>query len=164
MKQNYVNGSDLLLKVAGKPVGHCTTHTTTYNSETKDRAVKPVASATVGAGLWKNKSVSGLSVSISFEGLRFYNETEGGFKNLLAQWKAGQSVQVDAFEREEDEHPYMTGNFVFASLEEQAPAGDDATYSGSMENDGEVTIDEDNLTGESIASSGSGTNATPGQS
>lgn len=41
----YINGSDLLLKVGGKAVGHCTSHTLTFNSETKDRAVKPVASA-----------------------------------------------------------------------------------------------------------------------
>lgn len=42
---NYINGSDILLKVDGKAVGHCSTHTLTFNSETKDRAVKPVATA-----------------------------------------------------------------------------------------------------------------------
>lgn len=159
-KTNYINGSDLLLKVAGKPVGHCTTHTTTYNSETKDRAVKPVATQGVSAGLWKNKGVTGLSVSISFEGLRFYGETEGGFKSLLNKWKKGEPVDVEGFEREEDQTPYLSGKFIFASLEEGAPAGDDATYSGSLENDGEVTIDEDNLTGEAIASAEQGENVT----
>ena len=33
---SYINGSDLLLKVGEGAVGHCTTHTTTYNSETKE--------------------------------------------------------------------------------------------------------------------------------
>ncbi len=47
---SYISGSDLLLKVAGKAVGHCTSHTTTLNSETKDRAVKPVATAARSAG------------------------------------------------------------------------------------------------------------------
>ena len=45
VKKGYVNGSDLLLYINGKAVGHCTSHTATFNSETKERAVKPVASA-----------------------------------------------------------------------------------------------------------------------
>ena len=144
-KTGYTNGSDLLLKVAGKTVGHCTSHTTTYNSETKDRAVKPAATQGVSAGLFKEKGVVGLSVSISFEGLCFYAETENGFKQILGEWKKGQSVEVEAFERESDETPYMTGKFVIASLENTAPAGEDASYTGSLENDGEVIVDEDKI-------------------
>ena len=74
----YINGSDLLLMVGGKAVGHCTSHTLTFNSETKDRAVKPAASEAKSSGLWKNKGVTSLSISISAEGLRFYDETENG--------------------------------------------------------------------------------------
>ena len=105
---SYINGSDLLLNVGGKAVGHCTTHTTTYNSETKDRAVKPVASAKKSAGLWKGKVVTGLSISISAEGLRYYTETENGFKQIAPMWGKGQSVQVQAFEREGDTTPYLS--------------------------------------------------------
>ena len=43
-KTGYVNGSDMLLYIGSKAIGHCTSHTTTFNSETKDRSVKPVAS------------------------------------------------------------------------------------------------------------------------
>lgn len=136
---NYINGSDLLLKVGGKAVGHCTSHTLTFNSETKDRAVKPVASAAKSAGLWKGKGVTGLSISISFEGLRFYNETENGFSEISSLWGVGDSVDVEAFEREGDANPYVAGKFVIASLEETSPAQDDATYTGSLENDGEPT-------------------------
>lgn len=136
----YVNGSDLLLKVGGKAVGHCTTHTLTMNSETKDRAVKPVASAGKSSGLWKGKGVTGLSMSISFEGLRFYDETENGFDEISAKWGKGQSVEVEAFEREDDENPYVKGNFVISQLEETSPAQDDATYKGSLGNDGEPTV------------------------
>ena len=82
----------MLLYVDGKAIGSCTSHTTTFNSETKERAVKPVASATATAGLWKKKGVVGLSYSISAEGLVFYNETEYGFKELFAAWKAGLCV------------------------------------------------------------------------
>jgi predicted secreted protein len=137
---NYINGSDLLLKVAGKAVGHCTSHTLTLNSETKDRAVKPSASAGKTAGLWKNKGVTGLSIAISFEGLRFYDEDENGFSEIASKWGKGASVEVEAFEREGAENPYVKGNFVIASLEETSPAQDDATYTGSLENDGEPEI------------------------
>ena len=103
-KRGYCNGSDMLLYVGGKAVGHCTTHTTTLNSETKDRAVKPVATAAISAGLWKGKGVTGLSVSISAEGLVFYEETESGYKALLTAWNAGTSVEVKCMERENDDH------------------------------------------------------------
>ena len=51
---NYINGSDILLKVDGKAVGHCSTHTLTFNSETKDRAVKPVATAAISSAAINN--------------------------------------------------------------------------------------------------------------
>ncbi|EJX10521.1 Phage major tail protein [gut metagenome] len=133
---SYINGSDLLIKVGGKALGHCTSHTLTFNSETKDRAVKPVATAKKAAGLWKDKTVTGLSISISGEGLRFSAETEGGFDELSKLWGAGEPVQVTAYEREKDATPYLDGKFVITSLEETTPAGDDATYSISLENAG----------------------------
>lgn len=133
----YINGSDLLLKVGGKAVGHCTSHTLTFNSETKDRAVKPEANAAKSSGLWKGKGVTGLSISISAEGLRFYGETENGHEQIAPLWGKGASVEVEAFKRGGDKTPYVKGNFVIASLEETSPAQDDATYSASLENDGE---------------------------
>lgn len=147
-KEGYINGSDLLIKIAGKAVGHCTSHTLTFASETKDRAVKPVASATISTSLWKGKGVTGLSVSISAEGLRNYDETEGGFKSLVNAWVTGQPVAVLGFERESDATPYLSGNFVITNLEETSPAQDDATYSISLENDGVVTITNTAITGE----------------
>lgn len=136
----YINGSDLLLSVAGKAVGHCTSHTLTFNSETKDRAVKPAASAGYASGLWKGKGVTGLSISISAEGLRYYGEAENGFDEIAANWGVGQSVQVKAFQREGDANPYVQGNFVIASIEEASPAQDDATYNISLESDGEPDV------------------------
>lgn len=147
-KTGYCNGSDMLLYVGGKAIGSCTSHTTTFNSETKERAVKPVASAAMASGLWKKKGVIGLSYSISAEGLVFYNETEYGYKSLLAAWKAGKSVEVKCMERE-SEAPYLVGNCVIASLERTDPAQDDSTYSISLENDGEpTTLDESAITEE----------------
>lgn len=139
-KQGYCNGSDMLLYVGGKAVGSCTSHTSTFNSETKERAVKPVASAKMSSGLWKGKGVTGLSYSISAEGLVFYDETESGFKTLFKLWKEGKSVEVKCMEREESDNPYLAGKCVIASLERTDPAQDDSTYSISLENDGEPDV------------------------
>lgn len=136
----YINGSDLLLMVGGKAVGHCTSHTLTFNSETKDRAVKPAASEAKSSGLWKNKGVTSLSISISAEGLRFYDETENGHEQIAPLWGKGASVEVKAFKRKGESAPYVQGKFVIAALEETSPASDDATYSVSLENDGEPDV------------------------
>ena len=143
----YCNGSDMLVYVGGKAVGHCTSHTATFNSETKDRAVKPVASAGLSAGLWKGKTVTGLSISISAEGLVHYDETESGFKELLAAWKTGAPVTVKCMERANDNEPYLEGSFGITSLERTDPAQDDSTYSIQLENNGEPsTLDETAIT------------------
>lgn len=140
MAKDYINGSDLLLKVGGKPVGHCTSHTITFNTETKERAVKPAADAPLSAGMWKEKGAAGLSISISFEGLRFYDEKENGYEEIAAKWGSGALVEVEAFKRGEDTKPYVKGNFVIDSLEETSPAQDDSTYSGQMSNSGEPEV------------------------
>lgn len=118
-------------------MGHCSSHTITFNSETKERAVKPAASKPKTSGVWKGKGVTGKSISISFEGLRFYEEEENGYEEIAAKWGKDSKVEVEAFRRSEDTAPYVKGNFVISSLEETSPAQDDATYSGSLENDGE---------------------------
>lgn len=146
-KKGYCNGSDMLVYVDGKAVGHCTTHTTTCNSETKEHAVKPVASKGISAGKFKGKTVVGLSIAVSAEGLVFYGEAEAGYKALFAAWKAAKSVKLKCMEREQSEKPYLAGNFVVASLERTDPAQDDSTYSVNFENDGEPdTLDETAIT------------------
>lgn len=149
-KTGYCNGSDMLLYVGGKAVGSCTSHSTSFSSETKERAVKPIASASLASGLWKKKGVIGLSYSISAEGLVFYNETEYGFKELFAAWKEGKSVEVKCMERESEE-PYLAGLCVIASLERTDPAQDDSTYSISLENDGEPTVLDESAITSSVA-------------
>lgn len=55
-------------------------------------------------------------------------------------WGKGDSVEVIAFEREGDANTYVKGKFVITSIEETSPAQDDATYSVSLENDGEPDV------------------------
>lgn len=59
-------------------------------------------------------------------------------------------------ERGKTDKPYLAGSFIIASLERTDPAQDDATYSISLENDGEpTTLDETAFTGEESDSEGS---------
>lgn len=150
----YCNGSDMLLYVNEKAFGHCTTHTATMNSETKERAVKPAASKAKSSGFWKGKGVVGLSISISAEGLVFSGEEESSYAALLAVWKAGKSVKVKCMERG-SQKPYLSGSFAISSLERVDAAQDDATYSLSLENDGEPDIlDETAFSDDNTASGG----------
>lgn len=142
----YVNGSDLLVSVAGTAIGHCTSHTATFNTETKDMAVKPVATEKKSAAaLFKSKRITGLSVQVKADGLAVYSETESGLKALLGKWKVGQSIELALFEREGDDTPYCSGNFIITSLEQTAPAGEDTTYSVTFDNDGSVDVAEEYL-------------------
>ena len=136
----YINGSDVLLSVGGKPIGHCTTHSITFNSETKEHAVKPLATLAKSSGLWKSKNVTSLSISISAEGVRLHGEPEGGFSESSPLWGKGQSVDVECFMRGDDASPYLKGKFVITKIQETSPAQDDATYSIELENDGEPEV------------------------
>lgn len=133
---NYINGSDLLVNVGGGAVGHSTTCTITFNSETKERAVKPLASLPKSAGLWKEKGITGLSISIKADGLRVYDEEEKGFVEVAPQWGNGDVVEVEVYERGLSETPIVKGKFVISSLEVTGPAQDDTTYTISLENAG----------------------------
>lgn len=136
-EEQYVNGSDMLICVGEEAVGHCTSHTLTYNTETKDRAVKPPKSQTSkSASLYKQKGITGITISISFDGLVVYNEAEYGINKLRQLVASGKPVTVKAIERGNDANPYLVGSFVLTSLEESHPANDDSTYKGQLENNG----------------------------
>ena len=133
---DYVHGSDLLVGILVEdvfnPLGHSKTCTITNTAETKDRAVKPTLeekAKAAAAGKWKEKSVSGLSVSISSEGFVFYGDGMG-YDKLLEMWESGNPVPAK----------YRQGNFIITSLEEVSAADDDATYSISLENSGPVEV------------------------
>lgn len=140
---SYCNGSNMLLYLGENAFGHCTTHTATMNSETKDRAVKPLASKAKTNGMWKEKGVTGLSIAISAEGLIYDGETEASYGKMMAAWKSGQPVQIKCMQRGESKKPYLAGSFIITSLERTDPAQDDSTYTINLDNNGEPdTLDE----------------------
>ena len=144
---SYCNGSNMLLYLGEDAFGHCTTHTATMNSETKDRAVKPAASKAKTNGMWKEKGVTGLSIAISAEGLIYDGETEASYQKMLAAWKLGQPVKIKCMQRGESKKPYLAGSFIISSLERTDPAQDDSTYTINLDNNGEPdTLDESGIT------------------
>lgn len=136
----YINGSDLLVNVGGKAVGHSTSCQITLSAETKERAVKPLSSLPSQSGLWKDKGITGLAVSISADGLRVQSETEKGFMEIAPDWGKGDTVEVEVYDRGNTSSPILKGNFVITSLEITGPAQDDITYSVSLENAGEPEV------------------------
>lgn len=154
---SYCNGSNMLLYLGEDAFGHCTTHTATMNSETKDRAVKPLASKAKTNGMWKEKGVTGLSIAISAEGLIYDGETEASYGKMMAAWKSGQPVKIKCMQRGDSQKPYLAGSFIISSLERTDPAQDDSTYTINLDNNGEPdTLDETAFT-DGAASSGSHT-------
>ncbi len=151
---SYCNGSNMLLYLGEDAFGHCTTHTATMNSETKDRAVKPAASKAKTNGMWKEKGVTGLSIAISAEGLIYDGETEASYQKMLAAWKSGQPVKIKCMQRGESKKPYLAGSFIISSLERTDPAQDDSTYTINLDNNGEPdTLDETAFTDNAVAAS-----------
>lgn len=154
---SYCNGSNMLLYLGEDAFGHCTTHTATMNSETKDRAVKPAASKAKTNGMWKEKGVTGLSIAISAEGLIYDGETEASYQKMLAAWKSGQPVKIKCMQRGESKKPYLAGSFIISSLERTDPAQDDSTYTINLDNNGEPdTLDETAFTDSAVAASEDG--------
>ena len=140
---SYCNGSNMLLYLGEDAFGHCTTHTATMNSETKDRAVKPAASKAKTKGMWKEKGVTGLSIAISAEGLIYDGETEASYGKMMAAWKSGQPVKIKCMQRGDSQKPYLAGSFIISSLERTDPAQEDSTYTINLDNNGEPdTLDE----------------------
>lgn len=138
--KSYMNGSDVLFTVGGKGYGHCTTHSVTFNAETKERAVKPPVKSAASSGLWSGKGVTKMTISVHGEGFRYHGEEELSLEDVREMWGKGQSVEMECFERADSPTPYLKGKFVITKVEESSPALDDATFNVDFENDGEPEI------------------------
>lgn len=138
--QDYMNGSNVLFTVGGKGLGHSTTHSVTYNTETKERGVKPPVKEKTKNALFSGKGVTKMSISVHGEGFRYKGEEELSLDDIRKLWGIGQSVELSCFEREGDASPYLKGKFVISKVEETSPAQDDATFTVDFENDGEPEV------------------------
>lgn len=143
----YINGSDLLMAVDGKATGHSTEHTVTYDTETKDRAVKAPEVQGISSSFFKETTVTGLSITISFKGLQNYGETELAAGTLKDLWAKGKPVTVECFRRPTAgvqsataRTPYLKAQFIITKLSEGAPVDEDATYDGELKMTGAPEI------------------------
>ena len=139
MEERVINGSDLLIRYNGFDVAYCTSHTVTFNSETKARAVKPISELTKSDEAWKDQGVTALSVSINFEGLRTVADFR--FDYLLQKFHKGTAFNIEAYQRGES-IPYMFGEFVLTSLEVTAAALEDVVYKGTFESSAKFIYNE----------------------
>lgn len=119
--QDYMNGSNVLFTVGGKGLGHSTTHSVTYNTETKERGVKPPVKEKTKNALFSGKGVTKMSISVHGEGFRYKGEEELSLDDIRKLWGAGQSVELSCFEREGDSTPYLKGKFVITKGRRRAP-------------------------------------------
>lgn len=138
--QEYMSGSNVLFTVGGKGLGHSTTHTVTYSTETKKRGVKPPVKKKTKKALFSGKGVTEMSISVHGEGFRYKGEEELSLDDIRKLWGIGRSVELSCFEREGDAAPYLKGKFVISKVEETSPAQDDATFTVDFENDGEPEV------------------------
>lgn len=138
--QEYMSGSNVLFTVGGKGLGHSTTHTITYSTETKKRGVKPPVKEKTKKALFSGKGVTEMSISVHGEGFRYKGEEELSLDEIRKLWGVGRNVELSCFEREGDATPYLKGKFVISKVEETSPAQDDATFTVDFENDGEPEV------------------------
>ena len=138
--QEYMSGSNVLFSVGGKGLGHSTTHTVTYSTETKKRGVKPPVKEKTKKALFSGKGVTEMSISVHGEGFRYKGEEELSLDEIRKLWGIGRSVELSCFERDGDATPYLKGKFVITKVEETSPAQDDATFIVDFENDGEPEV------------------------
>lgn len=138
--QEYMSGSNVLFTVGGKGLGHSTTHTVTYSTETKKRGVKPPVKEKTKKALFSGKGVTEMSICVHGEGFRYKGEEELSLDEIRKLWGIGRSVELSCFERDGDAAPYLKGKFVISKVEETSPAQDDATFTVDFENDGEPEV------------------------
>lgn len=139
---DIIEGHDLMLYIntaadaatpTYTPQAAATSHTITYSGETKERVTKDTAN-----GAYSEKKVTKLGVSIKCEALVSFGDT-AGYDKLLAVMKSREAVKLKyGFAQEEAGDKYEEGLFVITSLEQTSAAGEDATYSATFENSGEV--------------------------
>ena len=139
-KEGVMDGRDLMLYIDTAESGDtptwqaqalATSHTITYNTETKERLTKD------SPGGNPEKRVPAVNVTIKADALRSFGDKDK--KLLLATMKAKKNIKLKyGLANEEAGDEYEEGEFVIDSLEETSQAGDDVTYSAQFSSSGDV--------------------------
>lgn len=134
----YREGTDLILSVDGKALGHSTTCKISDSSETGERVTKEAQT-----GKWKEKYIKSLSETVTAEGFS-YEGDQMGYPALKSLMLSSATVHLTYSYRANGNNGTAAnqayeGDFVITSLEETGDAGDDAKWSVTFENTGAVT-------------------------
>lgn len=140
---DIIEGRDLMLYIdtaapnaeeaVYTPQAAATSHTITYSGEAKERVTKDS-----GNGAYSEKKITKLGVSIKCEALVSFGDAVG-YDTLLDTLKSRKAVKLKyGFAQESAGDKYEEGLFVITSMEQTSAAGEDATYSATFENTGEV--------------------------
>lgn len=148
----YIHGSNMIVFLGGKAIGHCSSCEVQDSAETKSRAIKVLPEYSSGEqqdtdltpvagekpGLWDEKSVSKRSVTINADAFVCDPESGMGYDELVEAMDAAEPVKVKYAHADEVNSKYRVGLFVITSLNRNDPADDDSTLSLTVENSGPV--------------------------
>lgn len=146
--KTVLDGTDLILSIAGVALAFSTGCKITTSAETGERVTKEAAS-----GKWKEKYVKNFSESITADGVVII---DGGtempsYDQLKDAMMKGEPVEAAYNVREENSREGKTaggynGQYIITSLDLDGQAGDDAKLSISLENTGKVEKQTNGLT------------------
>lgn len=132
---NYRDGTDLILSIANHALGHSTECKISYKAETGTRKTKEQA-----AGKWNEKYVKSLGCTVTASGFVHEDDADNSIATLRAAFKNATPVTASWAYR--DGTGIDGGQFIITSLDHEGKAGDDETYSITLENSGAVTTAE----------------------
>lgn len=130
----YRDGTDLILSLGGNALGHSTECKISYKAETGTRKTKEAA-----AGKWDEKYVKSLGCTVTASGFVVDDDDTNNKPNidtLRTAFKTAQPISASWAYREGGD--IDSGQFIITSLEHEGKAGDDETYSITLENSGAV--------------------------
>jgi predicted secreted protein len=128
---NYRDGTDLILSINTHALGHSTECKISYKAETGTRKTKEQA-----AGKWSEKYVKSLGCTITASGFVHEDDDNNSIDTLRTAFK--NATPVDASWGYRDGSGIDSGKFIITSLDHEGKAGDDETYSITLENSGAV--------------------------
>ena len=134
MATNVINGTDLYMFSGGTPIAHSTGHTLTITRATRGKSTKD-------SGTYVTRGKGRLTITASCSALMVY----GSFEAIIEAQAARTAVTL-AFAKKtvggavDTTESYATGTFFITSIDQNAPDGENATYTANFECDGTFTF------------------------
>ena len=133
MDITYINGSDIMLYLDSKPSLAAKSHKISYKTTSKQIITKDVKNS-----LYTNKIVTRIDVSISCDALVAVGDSKSfGSDELLAKLKEAKTVDL-RYGNKNNTGTFEEGKFIIDSIDISSPAGEEASYTATFSNYGEV--------------------------